>query len=116
MPYYCCRMTSQEESLENIEMYDFPWMTIGLVPGVMFYTGDCYIIDIIDGFMHKRRNSSALAMELRLFCIKPSVSSIWQPLCTQCVLCGYLPVIRMYSSRITSLAQGQPYRIGIWIA
>ena len=26
-----------------------------------------------DGLMQKRRNSSALAMELRLFCIKPSI-------------------------------------------
>ena len=27
----------------------------------------------IDGLMQKRRNSSALAMELRLICIKPSI-------------------------------------------
>ena len=30
--------------------------------------------DKIDGLMQKRRNSIALAMELRLFCIKPSPS------------------------------------------
>ena len=29
----------------------------------------------IDSLMQKRRNSSALAMELRLFCIKPSTWS-----------------------------------------
>ena len=28
----------------------------------------------IDGLMQKRRNSSALAMELRLLCIKPSIN------------------------------------------
>ena len=27
--------------------------------------------------MQKRRNSSALAMELRLFCIKPLISYMW---------------------------------------
>ena len=30
----------------------------------------------IDGLMQKRRNSSALAMELHLFCIKPSVCNV----------------------------------------
>ena len=33
-----------------------------------------FLLDI-DGLMQKRRNPSALAMELRLFCIKPSDSS-----------------------------------------
>ena len=31
------------------------------------------IYQYIDGLMPKRRNSSALAMVLRLFCIKPSI-------------------------------------------
>ena len=30
----------------------------------------------IDGLMQKRRNSSALALELRLFCIKPLTSGL----------------------------------------
>ena len=33
------------------------------------------VIYHIDGLMQMRRNSSALAMELCLFCIKPSISS-----------------------------------------
>ena len=33
--------------------------------------------DKIDGLMQKRRNSIALAMELRLFCIKPSIPSFF---------------------------------------
>ena len=33
----------------------------------------------IDGLMQKGRNSSALAMELRLFCIKPSISTDNKP-------------------------------------
>ena len=32
-----------------------------------------YMIEYIDGLMQKRRNSSALAMELRLSCINPSI-------------------------------------------
>ena len=33
------------------------------------------VIHYIDGLVQKRRNSSALTMELRLSCINPSISS-----------------------------------------
>ena len=31
------------------------------------------VLNYIDGLMHERRNSIALAMELRLSCINPSI-------------------------------------------
>ena len=34
------------------------------------------MVDPIDGLMQERRNSIANALELRLFCIKPSLYSI----------------------------------------
>ena len=37
--------------------------------------------------MQKRRNSSADALELRLFCITPSPHSIYRDLCTRFALC-----------------------------
>ena len=35
-----------------------------------------YIVNHIDGLMQKKRDSSALAMELRLFYIKPSICAL----------------------------------------
>ena len=37
--------------------------------------------DYIDGLVQERCNPSALAMELRLCCINPSISSIWIVIC-----------------------------------
>ena len=35
-----------------------------------------YVAPYIDGFVQERRNSSALAMELRLSCTNPSICGI----------------------------------------
>ena len=35
-------------------------------------------ISYIDGLMQERRNSHALAMELRLSCINPSIYGMWR--------------------------------------
>ena len=53
----------------------------------------------IDGLMQERRNSSALAMELRLSCINPSRR--WQEM--QCWACAILPYLQLVSTGDTAV-------------
>ena len=65
--------------------------------------GQHELIHRIDVLMQKGRNSSALAMELRLFCIKPSECTAWY--IYMVVLCFAISSFRVVSNDIVSHIQ-----------
>ena len=71
-----------------------------------------YIWKDIDGLMQKRRNSIALAMELRLFGIKPSIYS-----CPDlCKTCSIITNVRKVIQKNKNTVQHKWYRHHCWEA
>ena len=67
MSFFSCRCISARR-----------WYTPLFVPGIKSLT---LVSNYIDGLVRERRNSSALAMELRLSCTNPSILSQSQGMC-----------------------------------
>ena len=58
------------------------WHRFDIIPS-RFGLNHMHCEDYNDGLMQNKRNSIADALELRLFCIKPSIFNIPQKICTQ---------------------------------